>query len=161
MMDRRRRVGAIRMLQLLLVSLAAGCPGVAAEYRPFFRLPMQRQPEELLRQPLERQLDIYIAGMTGVHPPRSDLGLVIGGQGPAIMPALLSRMRLAREDYIKAHLVWILRGMPCTPSLDGRVRAGLDSVRVQVAAIRDSTHRETAEQNLKYAENRCRPATAD
>jgi hypothetical protein len=108
----------------------------------------------------EQQLDIYIAGLR-VHPPRSDLGLVIGKQGPAIMPAVLSRMRLARHDYIKAMLAWTLVGMPCTPEVGDSVRAALDSVRVQVAAMRNPTHREGAEQNLKYAENRCRPATVD
>jgi hypothetical protein len=133
---------------------------VQPEYRPFFDLPDKRQPEELQRMPIERQLDIYIAGLR-VHPPRLDLGLVIGKQGPAIMPALLSRMRLARHDYIKADLAWVLVGMPCTPALGDSVRAALDSVRVQVAAIRNATHRATAEQNLKYAENRCRPAAAD
>jgi hypothetical protein len=160
MLHRRSRIGGVWVLQLLLVLFAAGCPRVPPEYRPFFDQPYERQKEEIQRLPIERQLDVYIAGLR-VHPPRIDLGLVIGKQGPAIMPALLSRMRLARHDYIKAELVWILRGMPCTPALGDSVRAALDSVRVQAAAIRDSTHRATAEQNLKYAENRCRPATDD
>jgi hypothetical protein len=132
---------------------------VQPEYRPFFDLPRKRQPQELQRMPIERQLDIYIAGLR-VHPPRFDLGLVIGEQGPAIMPAVLDRMRLARHDYIKAMLAWTLVGMPCTPALRDSVRAALDSVRVQVAAIHSPTHRESAEQNLKYAEDRCLPATA-
>jgi hypothetical protein len=160
MLHQRIRMSGVWVLQLLLVPFAAGCPRVPPEYRPFFDQPYERQEEEIQRLPIERQLDVYIAGLSR-HPPSIDLGLAIGKQGPAIMPALLSRMRLARHDYIKAELVWILRGMPCSPALDDRARAALDSVRVQVAEIRDPRHRGTAEQNLKYAENRCRPATGD
>jgi hypothetical protein len=146
------------VLQLLLVPLATGCPRVPPEYRSFFELPRQQQPEELLQQSLERQFDIYIAGMAGVHPPRIDLGLVIGGQGPRIMPTLLSRMRQARKDYMKVDLAWVLVGMPCTPTAADSVRNAIDSVRTELLAIRDSTYRVMGEEQLRYAEDRCSPS---
>jgi hypothetical protein len=146
------------VLQLLLVPLATGCPRVPPEYRPFFELPRQQQPEELLRQPLERQFDIYMAGMSGVHPPRIDLGLVIGRQGPRIMPTLLSRMRQTRKDYAKVDLAWVLVGLPCTPTVGGSARDAIDSVRTELLAIRDSTYRVMGEEQLRYAEDRCSPS---
>jgi hypothetical protein len=155
----RIRVGVLRMVQLLLlVSFAAGCPRVPLEYRPFFALPRRHQPAELLRQPLDRQFDIYIAGMTGAHPARIDLGLVIGEQGPRIMPTLLRRMRQARHDYEKVDLAWVLRGMPCRPSSADSVRDAIDSVQAEVSAIRDSASRADGEQMLRYAKDRCRPS---
>lgn len=64
----------------LLVFLALGClgPRLPEKYRPFFRLPRDTQPAEIRTRPVEEQLDLYVAGVTGVHPPRRDLGLVIG-----------------------------------------------------------------------------------
>ena len=146
------------VLQLLLVPLATGCYRVPPEYRPFFELPRQQQPGELLRQPLDRQFDIYSAGMSGFHPPRIDLGLVIDQQGPSIMPTLLSRVRQTRKDHVKVDLAWVLVGMPCLPAIVDSVREAIDSVRAELLAIRDSTYRVMGEENLRYAEDRCSPS---
>src|SRR5690242_11800955 len=104
------------LILAVVVFLAVDClgPRVPAEDRAFFRLSRKTQLAELTTRPLEEQLDLYIAGVTGVRPPRTDLGLVIGKQGPAIVPVLLTRIRRVSNEHVRANLVWIMVGMPCT-----------------------------------------------
>lgn len=144
----------------LLVFPALGCPRLPEDYRPFFRLERETQPAELRRMPIERQLDIYIAGVTGVHPPRTDLGLEIGKQGPVILPNLLARFRRVPEEFLKADLIWIMIGMPCAIETADSLKIGiaLDSMRLEVAEMRVPHSKARAEENLRYAKNRCRPA---
>ena len=121
----RRR--ARRSLALALAGvLAAGALActwrrLPAGYRPFFSLHFKEQPAELRRMPIERQLDVYIVGVTAIHPPRSDLGLVIGEQGPVILPALFDRLPREQHGYIKSSLVWIMVGMPAPQTCDPRL----------------------------------------
>jgi hypothetical protein len=143
----------------LIVSLAVGClgPRVPDEDRPFFRLPRKMQLAELTTRPVEEQLDLYVAGITGVRPPRTDLGLVIGKQGPAIVPALLTRIRRVTNEHVKANLVWIMVGMPCTTGNADSIGAGLDSIRLEAARMRNPNAKSSAEHSLRLAEKRCHP----
>lgn len=143
----------------LLVLLGLGClgPRLPEEHRPFFRLGREAQLAKLRTMPPEQQLDVYIAGVTGMHPPRMDLGLEIGKQGPAIVPALLARMRRVPKEYVKADLMWVMVGMPCTAETADSINTALDAMRLEVASMRVPSSKASAEQNLKYAEDRCRP----
>lgn len=144
----------------LLIFLALGClPGMPKKSRPFFQLPRKAQPAELRARPLEEQLDLYIAGVNSVHPPRIDLGLVIGKQGPAIVPTLLARIRRVPNEHDKANLVWIMVGMPCTTETADSISAALDSMRLETARIRNTNAKGSAEHSLQLAEDRCRPRT--
>lgn len=152
----RRRARRSLALAGVLAAGAPACRSLPGEYQPFFKLHFKEQPAELRKMPIERQLDFYIAGVTLIHPPRIDLGLEIGEQGPAILPALFDRLRREKHGYIKSNLVWIMVGMPCTPDVRPQVLAALDSMRVYVSAIEDSTHRSSAEWSLRSAERHCR-----
>jgi hypothetical protein len=147
-------------LTVVLLPLSCLCPRVPEEYRPFFRLDRETQVAELRRRPIEEQLDIYIAGLTGVHPARIDLGPEIGEQGPVILPALLARMRRVSKEYLKADLIWVMRGMPCKVETADSIKIdnALDSMRLEVATMQVPHSKARAEENLRYAENRCRPA---
>jgi hypothetical protein len=144
----------------LLLSLAVGYlgPRLPEQYRPFFRLPRKTQSAELRTRPLEEQLDLYIAGVTGVRPARLDLGLAIGQQGPVIVPALLARIRSVPKEHVKADLVWIMVGMPCTAETTDCMSAALDTMRLEVASMRAPSSKASAEHSLRLAENRCRPS---
>lgn len=161
-MTRHARHSRMRSLILwvtaILIVGVLGCVWrkVPQEYRAFFRLPPDEQVTELQKMAIERQLDVYIVGVTRIHPPRSDLGLAIGRQGPEILPALLDRLRRERHGYEKASLVFIMVGMPCTADVLARVHQGIESARLEVVGIEDSAHRSRAERNLNRAENRCR-----
>jgi hypothetical protein len=100
--------------------------------------------------PIERQLDVYIAGVTAIHPPRIDLGLVIGEQGPVILPALFDRLGREEHGCRQARLVWIMVGMPCAPDVRPQVLEALDSMRIHVWASEDSAHRARAERSLRH-----------
>lgn len=108
-----------------------------------------------MRWPIPKQLDAYVVGITRIHPPRKDLGLVIGRQGAAVLPALFDRYGGSTTDYEKANLPWILVGMPCTQPDSSRVSEALDSFRVLLPAIENHDHRSAAIQNMQYAANRC------
>jgi hypothetical protein len=150
------RIGRSALVVLLTVACLG--PRVPDEQRSFFQLPRKTQPVELRRKPLEEQLDLYIAGVTGIHPGRRDLGLVIGEQGPAIVPALLARMRRSTKGHVKAHIAWIMVGMPCTAGTADSVRTALSEMRSEVNSIRPHSSKELAEHFLKLAEERCQPS---
>jgi hypothetical protein len=144
----------------VLAAGAPACRSLPGEYQPFFKLHFKEQPAELRKMPIERQLDFYIARVTLLHPPRIDLGLDIGEQGPVVLPALFDRLRRERHGYIQASLVWVMVGMPCTPDVRPQVVAALDSMRVHLSAIEDSAHRSSAKRSLGHAERHCRDEAA-
>jgi hypothetical protein len=141
------------------VLLALGCIGMRMpkEYRPFFRLDRDTQPVELRKRPLEEQFDIYLAGVAWTHPPRIDLGPEIGEQGPVILPALLARIRREPKEYLKAYLMLIMVGMPCTAEVSDTTNSVLKVMHMEADSMRVQSSKDLAKQILGHAEDRCRP----
>jgi hypothetical protein len=148
----------------MLIGLGpVGCPWtrLPEEYRPFFRLPLEEQRVELRRLPVEEQLNVYVAGITHLHPPRMDLGIVIGEQGAAVLPALVERVRSEPDEYVKANLTRILIAMPCTPEAQSKIINAIGTFRAELSTMKDSLWRDIGEKDLQAAEGRCTDGSGD
>lgn len=106
-----------------------GCPWhrLPKEYHSFFQLPLDSQRVELARMPIPDQLDLYVVGITRLHPPDIGLALMIGEQGPRVLPVLLDRVHNEPNEYVKSRFATILVGMPCTSVAKARI---VDAIRI-------------------------------
>ena len=81
------------------------------EYRWFFDLRREQQHAEMKKFALDKQVDYYLVGMTYVHPPRMGLADDIAMQGKNAVPYLIARLRNEKEDYKRAHLIYVFTTM--------------------------------------------------
>lgn len=78
----------------LWLSFAIGCQGsgeVSSE-RDFLRKPVDDRRTALMDYPMERQIDLYLAAMTKLHPPDLALADVLASHGDEIIPLLRERI---------------------------------------------------------------------
>lgn len=92
----------------LWLSFAIGCQGsgeVSSE-RDFLRKPVDGKRTTLTDYPMERQIDLYLAAMTKLHPPDLALADVLASHGDEIIPLLKERIhKESGAGLSKLHLI--------------------------------------------------------
>jgi hypothetical protein len=67
-------------------------------YSDFFGLAPEKQHEEFLKYPIEKQFDIYIYAMTKRHPPDLAFANDIARSGGEVIPFLVTKLEQAGES---------------------------------------------------------------
>lgn len=82
-----------------------GC-SYSQDYIDFSKLPRNQQTQELLKLPIDKQIDYHLNAMTR-EPPDRRLGENIASQGDKIIPDVLRRLKSEKDDYQKANVIEI------------------------------------------------------
>lgn len=101
-----RRVGTT----LLLVLLTAACWGDTHE---FFDQPTREQDSLFLTYSPSEQVEIYVQGVTRVHPPVLALAYPLASNGRSVIPALLGELQRTDSDLVRMELLRVLALMSC------------------------------------------------
>jgi hypothetical protein len=104
-----------------LLLMYAGCNlrVYSPECRDFTNLSREQQRSEFQRQPVEKQLDLYLCKMSE-HPSDISYADPIADRGPEVIPLVLARMRRA-DDTDKAKLLYIMEALSDRGHLRQRV----------------------------------------
>lgn len=108
---RNSDIRALILLGLAVTLLTACGPRMPAEYQWFFNLSPEQQHAEMIKFPIEKQVDYYLVGMSYVHPPRMGLVEDIAKQGKNALPYLMKRLREEREDGKREDIIYIFKEM--------------------------------------------------
>lgn len=101
-----RRVGTT----LLLALLTAACPG---ETHEFFDQPTREQDSLFSNYSRSEQVEIYVQGVTRVHPPALELAYPLASNGRSVIPELLGELQRTDSDLVRMELLRVLALMSC------------------------------------------------
>lgn len=101
-----RRVGTT----LFLALLTAACPGDTHE---FFDQPTREQDSSFLEYSPFEQVEIYVQGVTRVHPSVLELAYPLASNGRSVIPELLGELQRTHSDLVRMELLRVLALMSC------------------------------------------------
>lgn len=139
---------------LLLCTLQIGATQcgkdeIPDEHREFLSLPIRERPKALAAYPPREQVDLYLSAMLAKHPPQSELADVVAASGRLVLPIITERIRRAKYDVDKVHLVYIVERMQQLGYVPIASDAQTMSVlQAEVSAITDGEWRAIAEESL-------------
>ena len=120
-----------------------------AQYREFFELPFEQQHEEMRRLPTDKQIDIYLVGMSYVHPPQVGLADDIAKKGREAIPFLVKRINEEKLDTRRADLMYVLQLMHHTHYDLRDERDVLQQLKSVAAEMKDPYEKARAEAILR------------
>jgi hypothetical protein len=113
--DFRLRAQRLLVAVLACFSLAVGCGAgeVPAEYQGFFVLPSSQQHSVLAKEPLEKQIDIYVFAVENFRPSAYGFGFSddIAANGRGAVPVLIARLRSDPNESHRWALIHVFRDM--------------------------------------------------
>lgn len=98
---------SITVLACSLLALLASCEKVPHEYKEFLQLPRDEQLKVMQELPIERRIDLYLAGETYARPSLK-LSDVIVSEGKSSVPFLLRRLETERRDFRRVAIIEVL-----------------------------------------------------
>ena len=105
-------LAGVPSLALLVVAACFDKP--PEKYRSFFSLPLQETDDSLLTYPIDDQVEIYLWGMTNVHPPLMHLAEPLAKNGPTAVEAIRDRLQeQGHRDYTRFALIYALEWIAC------------------------------------------------
>lgn len=137
----------------LLSSLGGtGCPppAMSTECRDFFLRPASEREKLFPTYDLDKQLELYRCGMNR-RPPDSSLPLFIAERGEGVIPTLLDKLEVEKDELFQYGIIDIFEVMSVKGYLRER-RDVVDRIRRVVAKMKVSTFREMAEKDLSKIE---------
>ncbi len=97
------------------LSMAAGCGAneLPSEYQWFFALPSAQQHRALAKEPMEKQIDIYLFAIENFQPSAYGFGFSddIAANGSAAVPLLIARLRRDQNESHQWALIQVFRDM--------------------------------------------------
>lgn len=113
--DFRLKVQRLLVAVLACFSLAVGCGAgeVPAQYQGFFALPSAQQHSALAKEPLEKQIDIYVFAVDNFRPSAYGFGFSddIAANGRRAVPVLIARLRSDLNESHRWALIHVFRDM--------------------------------------------------
>ena len=94
-----------------LTSLATGCAHLSDDTTRFFDQDVERQHEEFRTLPIERQYELYRAGIHAWHPPHTRFAVDLASRGEEVVPYLIAKLEEERWDHMKERIILVLRVM--------------------------------------------------
>jgi hypothetical protein len=113
--DMPARVSKAPLLGLCALSslLVSGCSFSSRSYSPgcwdFTNLTPEQQRADFQKQPMEKQLDLYLCKMSE-EPPDSSYADPIADRGPEAIPIIIAKMKKV-DDTDKGRLLYIMEAM--------------------------------------------------
>ena len=102
-------------LSLILIATLAlftsGCATLSDDTVRFFDQDVERQHEEFRTLPIERQYELYRAGILAWHPPHTRFAVDLASRGEEVVPYLLTKLEEERWDQMKDRIILVLRVM--------------------------------------------------
>ncbi len=147
----------MRTLPLLVfaVLLPVGCwLERPREHDWFLALDPSQQALALARQPVEAQIDLYLAEMLYGHPPRLRLADALAENGPLLVDPVLARLRADDDELVDVHLIYALARAQELKRAD--VRSDSNNMRVieeAVTSMVDPRWREIARRDVQRIRN--------
>ena len=143
---------AALVIGLFAPFVLTGCPdtSMSAECRAFFSMPASQREKEFRAYDLEKQLDLYRCGMNR-RPPASSLSILIAEKGESLIPTLLQKLEIEKDELFQYAIIDIFEVMSVKGQLRGR-KDVISRIRQVVLNMKSSTFREMSEQDLKEIE---------
>ena len=102
-------------ISLILIATLAlfttGCAHLSDDTTRFFDQDVERQHEEFRTLPIERQYELYRAGILAWHPPHTRFAVDLASRGEEVVPFLLTKLEEERWDHMKERIILVLRVM--------------------------------------------------
>ncbi|MFL6332816.1 MAG: hypothetical protein ACJ754_05660 [Pyrinomonadaceae bacterium] len=135
------------LLGLVLSWLVSGCSlrSYSPECWDFTSLPVEQQREIFGKQPVEKQLNLYLCKMSQ-HPADSSYAEPIADHGPEVIPTIIEKMRKV-DDAEKARLLYIMEEMSRRGYL--RQRTDVYAQLSQMVSEMNDVTRQSCEEMLK------------
>lgn len=96
---------------MLLAAFLQQCGGeMPPEYRKFFALPSHEQEARFKEFPLKKQVDVYVHAMY-IEPPRTEYLRYLARNGKRVIPVILARLEVEKNDNVKANLISVFKEM--------------------------------------------------
>lgn len=117
---------------------------------------MNQRSDSIQQYPVEEQIDLYLIGMTAIHPPLIELADAVARNGEPAILAILKRLETADKDFVKSNLMLILERMACHHNVDLRAnRRVMEALRRAIGAIRYEVPRERALESYQAITTGC------
>lgn len=140
------------LLALSVLCCAPGCEPVPEEFKAFNGLPPQQQREQMERLPVDKQIDIFLAGQAYAHPPLR-LGDYIARRGKEAVPPLVKRLKSEQSAARQVDILHVLEDMNKYYYNLKDEKEAIEEMRKVVAAMKDPLHRPRAEIAFEAIEN--------
>jgi hypothetical protein len=102
--------GVVAGALFIAISGVGNCSQLSEEDRRFFRISHREQERQIILYPMEKQLDLYVHGMTKIRPLSYHLLEPVAGNGKAILPLAIERLRSVKdENELSAVLALLLQ----------------------------------------------------
>ena len=107
-----RSTSLISLIALVALSMfTTGCTTLSDDTTRFFDQNVERQHEEFRALPIERQYELYRAGILAWHPPHTRFAVDLASRGEEAIPYLLAKLEEERWDHMKERIILVLRVM--------------------------------------------------
>lgn len=107
-----RSTSPISLILIAMLTLfTSGCATLSDDTTRFFDQNVERQHEEFRTLPIERQYELYRAGILAWHPPHTRFAVDLASRGEEAVPYLLAKLEEERFDQMKDRIIVVLRVM--------------------------------------------------
>src|SRR5437016_1131810 len=93
---------AFIILSLVGSLFTVGCNKIPPEYQAFLDLPVSEQHQVMMKLPLDKRIDYYLAGMRYIEPPQIALADDVASEGKRALPFLVKRLRDDKDERNQA-----------------------------------------------------------
>lgn len=140
-------------ITLLLFWPNAGCGAgeIPPEHQSFFALASTQQHKVLSKQPLEKQIDIYVLAVTKFRPADYGLGFSddIATHGKVAIPVLTARLRTDPNEASRWALIHVFRDMVKFHYDFRNEKDMVEVLKEVVSSMKGAFYREESERLLK------------
>ncbi len=136
---------------MVVASGLPSCTRWSAECEDLFlNTPHEQLATKFRAYPIERQLDLYLCGMT-VHPPVIESAYIIAERGEEAIPFVLSKLKSVNNEQEQEDLIYILEVMSNRGHLRGK-RDVVDEIRQVIMRMQIGIVRSESLQRLRRIE---------
>ncbi|HYX72903.1 MAG TPA: hypothetical protein VE732_09035 [Nitrososphaera sp.] len=141
------KVAALVIALLAFSLINSACNNLPPECEKFFDLPTARREAEFKTYPIDKQLDLYMCGMS-MEPSQIGLSGYIAANGDKNIPLLLQRLKMERYENRQEYILVIFSSMAAQGRLKGRQDV-VDQLESVVSAMRLAPIKERAQEDLE------------
>src|ERR1700674_4087824 len=141
----RRVAVTLSLLTFALLSLT--CRRLPPDCARFFAVPSEQQEAEFQKYSIERQLDIYLCGMT-MEPPEMGLACYVADNGKKNVPFLLQRLKAEKRESMQVDILFVFDLIAAQGHLKGSQDV-FDQLSAVVSAMKFAPIKERGQNELK------------
>lgn len=142
---------------LLFTCMLTGCSRIPPEYRAFLALSPDQRHNEMMKLPIDKRIDYYLAGLRYAHPPQIGLADDIAQQGKQALPVLLNRLRAETDEMTQFNMMYIFKVMHASYYSLKDEKEVIAQLKHTADSMRDPSWKSRSEEVLRFIEEKQSP----